>query len=181
MAKLSTSARVIWSADPKDFSKEHANLIADTKVDAIRVGCRPDSENDSLKFIKQIASCYREQHEMPSIMLDITPPARGGVVGLETSITLEHGKTIKIAKEGFGGGASFLQVSTNSWDTLFEEGATIFMGYGDALLKVVKVGEEFVEAEVLNGGLVKPRTDLHVPETRKSLASILPIYTSMNL
>ena len=166
MSQINTSARIIWSTEPKDFSADQVSLIQETGVDALRIGYTPDSEKEVLSFIEKLSSEYKDISSMPSIMLDITPPSRGKVVGLEEAIEVESGKRIIIAKEGSSLECSF-QVSTNSWDSLLNEGATVYLGYGDVIFKVLKLSGDSAEAQVENGGLIKPMAELHVPETRK--------------
>ena len=129
MSQENTSARVIWATEPKDFSQGNADLIHQTKVDGLRVGYTPESEDAVFSFLEQIASGYPDISSMPSIMLDITLPARGRVMGLESEIELVRGNKVKIGKEGCNVEATF-EASTSNWPSLFIEGATVYLGYG---------------------------------------------------
>jgi pyruvate kinase len=157
---------VIWSLKSTDFSGDQAKLIKESKVDGIRISYSLTQKKEALSFLSDLKSAYGDVSNMPFVMLDVTPPARGKVVGLEEELILEAGQKVGIAKSGSSKTADVF-VDSESWDQLFEEKATIFLGYGDAVLKIKKVSSELVEAEVVSGGVLKPNMELHVPETKK--------------
>lgn len=167
MNTKSKSVRVIWSLKSGDLNEKQANLIKTADVDGVRVGYSSGTKQEALNFLETLKANYKDLASMPFVMLDVTPPARGKVVGLGEERVLETNDNVSIAINGSDVEADFY-VDSDNWDKLFVADATIFFGYGDAVLKILNISEEIVYAEVLSGGTLKPNMELHVPETRKN-------------
>lgn len=166
--KKNRTVRVIWSVDVNGYSKEQAQQISESNVDGVRIGYTASKRQDAVDFVSEITKNFGSLAKTPMLMLDITPPARGKLVGFEDSIVLESGSKVKILPDGTSGDADFF-VQTSDWENLFKDAPTVYVGYGDAVLKPIKVSKSEVIAEVDNGGTVKLNSELHVPGTRKAV------------
>lgn len=159
-------ARVIWSVQSSYLNKEQALLAKKLQVDGVRVEYSPDLKEETIAFLRDLESGFKAKSEMPTVMLDITPAARGKIVGLDESRKLEFGKEVVILREGAEGDCDF-QVTSLNWDVLFKTEAIVYLGYGDAALKVTKVDGDSVFTEVIQGGFIHENMEVHVPETKK--------------
>ena len=70
-------------------------------------------------------------------------------------------------------------VQTNEWDSLFEDGESVFVARGDLALKVVGRSADVVELEVAQGGKIFDGMEIYIPATKKPvLVDDIPEETS---
>jgi pyruvate kinase len=86
---------------------------------------------------------------------------------------IQFGELITMAPSGSKTAVRF-SVQVKYWDGLFRDGAMVYMGYGQVVLKVKELSKDQVTLEVLQGGTIFPNMEIHIPETRlkRSLDSI---------
>ena len=154
--------KVIWSIEGRSINDQFLSLLNESPVDALRIEFSPNSISETFSFLEKL-NPIGSAKRVP-VMLDITPQARGRIFNLSEQKTVQFGDRIKIASSEKV--SADLYVDTPVWEDLFQKGVSIFIGYGDAVLTAVSVTRDLVEAEVTQGGIVRPSSDLHVPETR---------------
>jgi len=159
--------KVVWSIEARSFNQRVLDLINEHNVDAVRIEFGQSCLEDTYTFLKGLNPLTKPKRT--PVMLDVTPPARGRIFNLKAPKFLNFGDKVKIASSEKI--PADLYVDTPIWEDLFQQKVSIFIGYGDAVLKAVTVGKDLVEAEVTQGGMVKPSSDLHVPETRQGADS----------
>lgn len=169
MAQTSKKARVIWSLQSNCLNAEQASLIHDSNVDGVRIEYSPDKKDDAFRFLEALQGHYEDKSCLPAIMLDVTPAARGKIKGLDSKMELVFGSKVLIAPEASTCEHDF-EVESSDFSALFTKNATVYLGYGDAVLKVLAIKKDVVEAEVIQGGVLHSNMELHVPETRRSIS-----------
>lgn len=164
IATANLHTKVIWSFDCRLLSDDLAARAAKHSVDALRLVYNRDHLDKIATFIdsyqKFVAS---EEFQPASLMLDLSEGARAMITNLKSEFEVVYGKKVTFTIEN---GAGDLQITTKSWEGLFKVGAFVFVGYGNAVLKVLEVEASRVVCEVVQGGLVFPDTEIHIPETR---------------
>ncbi len=154
--------KVIWSIEARSINSQILDVIKEQPIDAIRLEFSPNCLEETYKFLDNL-NPKKSERKVP-VILDITPPARGRIFNLNEPKNLNFGDKIKISNSEKI--AADLYVDTPVWEDLFQKNVSIFVGYGDAVMKAISITKDFVEAEVTQGGSVRPASDLHVPETR---------------
>ena len=154
--------KVIWSIEARSIDSQILDVIKEAPIDAIRLEFSPKGIEETFDFLDDL-NPKKAERRIP-VILDITPPARGRIFNLSEPKNLNFGDKIRISNSEKI--TADLYVDTPVWEDLFQKNVSIFVGYGDAVMKATSVAKDFVEAEVTQGGLVRPSSDLHVPETR---------------
>jgi len=162
----SPHTKVVWSFSSRVLDEALAQRIANEKVTALRLAFHGDSDEKIPKFIQQFKNAHDPKlGEQASVMVDLSEGARVQLVDLNEPTEIQFGELITMSPTGAGTPARF-SVQVRYWDGLFRDGAMVYMGYGQVVMKVKKLGKDQVTLEVLQGGTVFPNMDVHIPETR---------------
>lgn len=170
----SPHTKVVWSFSSRVLDETLARRIANEKVTAIRLAFHSDGEERISKFIQQFKSAHNPKSgEQASIMVDLSEGARVQLTNLTEPTEIQFGELITMSPTGSKTPARFT-VQVRYWDGLFRDGAMVYMGYGQVVMKVKQLDKDQVTLEVVQGGTVFPNMEVHIPETRvrRSLDSI---------
>lgn len=166
--------KVVWSFSSRVLDEALARRIANEKVTALRLAFHGDGDDRIPKFIQQFKKAHDPKlGEQASIMIDLSEGARVQLMDLKDPTEIQFGELITMAPTGSNTSARF-SLQVRYWDGLFRDGAMVYMGYGQVVLKVKELTKDQVTLEVLQGGTVFPNMEVHIPETRlkRSLDSI---------
>jgi pyruvate kinase len=166
--------KIVWSFSSRVLDDSLARRIANEKVTALRLAFHGDGDERIPKFIQQ----FKQAHDprsgpQASIMIDLSEGARVHVANLSESSEIHFGELITMAPVESKSSPRFA-IQVRYWDGLFRDGAMVYMGYGQVVMKVRELTGDQVTLEVLQGGTVFPNMEVHIPETRlrRSLDSI---------
>ena len=166
--------KVVWSFSSRVLDENLAKRIADEKVSAIRLAFHGDAEGRIPKFIEHFRKAHDpKKGEQASIIVDLSDGSRAQLTGLKEPTEIQFKDVVTMSPESSKSKTMF-KVSVRYWDGLFKEGAMVYMGYGHVVMKVKRADKEQVELEVIQGGVILPSMEIHIPETRvrRSLDSI---------
>lgn len=170
----SPHTKVVWSFSSRVLDETLARRIANERVTALRLAFHSDGEERISKFIEQFKAAHNPKSgEQASIMVDLSEGARVQLTNLTESTEIQFGELITMSPMGSKNPARFT-VQVRYWDGLFRDGAMVYMGYGQVVMKVKQLDKDQVTLEVVQGGTVFPNMEVHIPETRvrRSLDSI---------
>lgn len=154
--------KIIWSFEPQCLNETVAKQAKEEQIDALRIVYEPGTAKQIIDFLKILRK--GEGSRVP-VMLDVALPARAAVAKISEPIELRYGQVVKLALEG---NPADIPLVTKHWSQLFVPDHAIYFGYGYAVLSILKVSQDVIEAEVMQGGTVYPGMDVHVPTTRLS-------------
>ena len=170
----SPHTKVVWSFSSRVLDETLARRIANENVTALRLAFHSDGEERISKFIEQFKAAHNPKSgEQASIMVDLSEGARVQLTNLSEPTEIQFGELITMSPMGSKKPARFT-VQVRYWDGLFRDGAMVYMGYGQVVMKVKQLDKDQVTLEVVQGGTVFPNMEIHIPETRvrRSLDSI---------
>lgn len=166
--------KVVWSFSSQVLDGDLAKRIADERVSAVRLVHHGDAEDRIPRFIDDFHACHDENKgPQAAIMVDLSEGARAHITGLSETIEVQHGQKLRFIDNKATPAKGDIVVQARRWDGLFRVGVSVYIGYGQVVLKVTDVSKDSVNLEVVQGGQIFADSEIHVPETRakRSLAS----------
>lgn len=158
--------KIIWSVESHGL-QDTIQLSKAHQIDALRVIYDPDTVDATLSFLQSRTTSQDSELAQTPVMIDVGSKPRAVCCAIEEPQTLCYGDTIYLVKEGQQHKQS-IQVKTQNWESLFEADASVFLGYGEVVLKVVESSEAVTKTVVAQGGVIKNGVPVHVPATRKA-------------
>ncbi len=173
----SPHTKVVWSFSSHIMDGDLAKRIADERVSAIRLVHHGDAEDRIPKFVDDFHKAHdAARGPQAAVMVDLSEGARAHIIGLKETIDVHHGQKIRFVHVGAKSpaGKDEIAVQARYWDGLFRSDASVYIGYGLVVLKVVELAKDSVTLEVVQGGQVFPDSEIHIPETRakRTLATL---------
>jgi pyruvate kinase len=162
LTKDGRRTKIVWSFESRILDEDLIAQVCREDVDALRLVLNRATADQIPKFIDGLR---KQATVTPSIMVDLQEGARASTVGLKEPREVAFGAHVSLGEEGSG--ATF-EIQSRQWDGLFKEDELVYMGYGNAVLRVTSVAGRKAETEVVQGGTVFPDSDLHIPATRKA-------------
>ncbi len=175
LTKDGRRTKIVWSFETKVLDDARAEQVLGEDVDALRLVLNRATAEQLPSFIDKLRHLFETSKKsraggertktMPPIMIDLQEGARASITGLSAPKEIAFGEKVTIGQ--VGANATF-EVACRQWDGLMEEGALVYVGYGDAVLRVTSVSQRLVTTETVQGGTIYPDSDLHIPATRKT-------------
>lgn len=162
----SRRTKLIWSFESQNLSPELVDSVILQDFDALRVVYDPDSVENAIQFIGDLEAAGKKTGRSVSVMLDLGTDVRSVVCGIDEPLELNFGDKVRITKHGGSTGGGQFQIGTEDWHRLFAVDTSIVIGFGNVVMRTLELGQQFIEAEVVQGGRVYPGSSVHVPETR---------------
>jgi len=163
LAKGTRRTKIVCSYEGRMLDPGMAARLLEDDADSLRLVYNRDAGDRLAAFIKAFRAGATSDRKRPSLMIDLAEGARGMIHNLEGPRELNYGDVVTL---GPIGSKETFQVNTKNWGVLFRAGATVFVGYGNVVLRTLETSTTKTTLEVLQGGTVFPETDLHVPDTR---------------
>lgn len=174
LEKSKRKTKMIWSLEGQCLTVGHARALMEEDIDAVRLVYKPGEKQSICDVLRTFSESVNA--DRTPVMLDFASRIRARVEGLSEPQELTFGQQLTLSKEKAEGDG--IQIESEEWGqgTLFEAGASVFIGFGSAVLRVISVNEHAARCEVTQGGVVHPSADVHVPATRNvvSLKEIGP-------
>lgn len=162
--------KIVWSFESRVLDEDRVAQVLAEDVDALRLVLNRATAEQLPRFIDQLDKFSQKNKSpggpaaKPAIMIDLQEGARASVAAGSKPCEVTFGQTLTLGPVGSG---TQVEIEARDWDQVFKENALIYVGYGTAVLRVTAVQKKMVSVEVVQGGMIFPDTDLHVPMTRK--------------
>jgi len=161
--------RIIATIGPASDSKENMKKIVEAGVNVFRLNFSHGT-HESHKKIIDLAKKLREEIKRPlGIMADLQGPRIR--VGNEESFEIEKGEIIFVSDKKTTQEKELI-IDSNQVAASLEVGERIMVEDGVMRLKVVEKLADCVKAEVINGGTIKPRKGINVPDTKLHFGAV---------
>jgi pyruvate kinase len=155
--------KTIWSFKSKVLNEKLAEMVAQSDPDAVRLVYVPGSDDTLVEFLQNLRKQENGAKAIPAL-LDIAPQPRGKIDNIKEVQDLAFGDTVTFSQNSDKG----FKVEGAPCSELFAKGAAVYLGYGNVVLTTLKVEKDTATCEVVQGGSIYPRMNIHVPQTRKS-------------
>lgn len=163
--ELRNKTKIIWSLEKSMLTGSHPDQVAEPNIDALRLVYTKDSLDSTLAFLKKIQTNRSANSRPLPIIVDVSSGPKVILTHIRYD-QLTYGEKIIISPNPQAA-ADLTIDGAAPLSTFFIEGALIYIGFGQAVLKTLKASEKEIEAEVLQGGQIHPGMDVHIPSTRR--------------
>ncbi len=165
--ELVHQTKIIWAINSQGLNSELAQELAKKRhLGAIMITYQPLFHQNIRDFIARIDNILADDESTIPIILDVGGVWRHRVAfGLNAKKEVVVGQLVSFSKKI---DQDFIPMESASWDS-FKEGIQIYLGYGAVVLKVKEKDQEKITMEVLQGGIIEPGMDLHMPYDKAML------------
>jgi pyruvate kinase len=166
MSETQRRTTLIWSVEAGALDQSLTTMLKEQGADALRIVPEKGLAKKAAEFIQQLQQKKDKFFRRLPVLVDIDSYPRGIISGLKSAKTLKFGDNVSFSQ--VGGGGDF-EVATDEWSTLFASDHSVYVGYGNVVLKPVKVADKKVQLQVVQGGDIRPEAEIHVPFTRQTV------------
>jgi pyruvate kinase len=167
-----TKTKILATIGPATDSVEMLSKLVDAGANAFRLNFSHGSYDYFEKVIKNIIEVSNRKSLPISIHVDLQgPKIRIGELS-EKEIEINTGQTIEITVDDVIGTKEKISTSYKSLVRDASLGETILIDDGLIELKIIEKKEKSVICKVIDGGLLKPRKGMNLPDMKLSTPSI---------
>ncbi len=160
----SRRTNVIWSFESRCFNDGLIEAFKEEDVDAIRLVSETGDMSSVFKFVAKINQAFAKADQQPPIMIDLLSQVRGFVIGLTEPREVAFGDKVVFGKSNE---KNAIKIRCHDFPSFFAKGALTFLGNGSVVLNPVELSKDSVVCEVVQGGVIYPDMEIHVPKTRQ--------------
>lgn len=160
----SRRTNVVWSFESSCFNDGLIEAFKEEDVDAIRLVSETGDMSSVFKFVGKINQAFAKSDQQPPIVIDLLSQIRGFVIGLTEPREVAFGEKVI-----FGNSAdkNTIKIRCHDFSTFFSKDATIYLGNGSVVLNPIELAKDQIICEVVQGGMIYPDMEIHVPKTRQ--------------
>ena len=165
--------KIVATLGPATSKKETLKQMILSGVDVFRINFSHASHDDVAERIKMIRELNDELDMSTSILADLQgPKLRVGVMGGEAVVT-QGDKVTFVTGEPFEGNADRVYMNYKSFPKDVKPGERILLDDGKLIFEVKSTnGEDEVTTEVVQGGPLKSKKGVNLPNTDISLPAL---------
>jgi pyruvate kinase len=165
MKDNTTNAKIVATIGPSSRSYEMIRDIIKSGARVIRLNFSHGDHEEHQRTVDWVRQVSDELDIPIAVFQDLQgPKIRVGQLDVE-SFEVKKGETLKITTEPCVGNRDQISIDYPYLHDEVEIGARILIDDGLIALKVVEVKAKVITTEVIDGGLVKPRKGVNLPET----------------
>ncbi len=166
--------KIVCSIGPSSGNVETFQKMVEAGCNVARINFSHATLEEKINVVNVVKKVRELTHQSIGILYDTKGPEfRNGIVK-DGGIHLIPGKTIKIVKENVIGDEEKFSVNhPNAVDSL-EIGNIILLENGLMSIKVIEKGLDYVNCEIINGGILESRKSISVPGVKLDIPFISP-------
>ena len=166
---VTNKAKIVATIGPASDSKKIMRQLIQKGVNVFRINFSHSTHSEAHKIIKNVKELNHELGTNSAILADLQgPKLRIGTV--EEDTVLEVGKKLAITNKECIGNAEQVYITYEQFPRDVKEGEHILLDDGKLLLKVLSSNKnDEVLAEVVQGGMLRSRKGVNLPNTAISL------------
>lgn len=167
-------AKIMCTLGPATDGREALEGLIRSGMDVARLNMSFGTPEEHLERIARLRDVSKEVRGRPVAIVADLPGRKVRVRDLEDGgVHLETGAHLKLrADEGQVGTSSDLPIDRSLFSSGLMRGDTVFLADAVVELRVLDVGKDSADAEVVYGGDVRPHTGVHAPGTHLSGSAI---------
>lgn len=172
MIKNERRTKIVATIGPSCNTQEMIDKLVENGLNVARLNFSHGSHDDHKKVIDMIRKAARKFDYSIPILQDLQgPKIRVGQMKDDGQI-IEAGKMLSLTPDKVEGTSSLVPIDYPSLVDDAQPGDLILMDDGLLELKIKKINEATVDAEVVVGGLLKSRKGVNLPNVKISISSI---------
>ncbi|MEE2646184.1 MAG: pyruvate kinase, partial [Actinomycetota bacterium] len=168
---MTRRTKIIATIGPASESEGVLREMIQAGMDIARIGLAHGTyelAEERIKLIRKVAS---EEGKPVGILLDLPgPKIRVGDFG-EKQVELIEGSDVELFIGSQGSTIDRIEVDYEGLLTHVQEGAELNIGDGRAVVKVMSVFSDRLQATILHGGVLSGRPGVHIPSDQLSLTA----------
>lgn len=161
--------RIVATVGPASDSKENMLKIVEAGVNVFRLNFSHNTHESHKKIIDNAKEVRKEIKRPLGVLADLQGPRIR--VGNAEAFEIEKGEMIFVSDQKTTDEKELI-IDSDRVASALQVGERIMIEDGLLRLKVVERLENSVKAEVLNGGMVKPRKGINVPDTKLHFGAV---------
>lgn len=170
--RIPKKTKIVATLGPSTQDKAVLQKMMEEGVNVCRLNFSHGSHEDHLQNIKLIRELNDETGLNVAILADLQGPKIRTLTMAENSL-LEEGKEVEITNEKIEGNAERFSINYEELPRDVKAGERILLDDGKIILEVVSTdGKKTLKAKVLNGGVLKSKKGVNLPNTVISMPSL---------
>ena len=166
--------KIVCSIGPASCNVETFKKMVEKGANVARINFSHATDEEKENVVNVVKTVRKLTNKSIGILYDTKGPEfRNGIVN-DSGINLVPGKTIKIVKEDVIGNEERFTVNHKSAIDSLQIGNTILLENGLMMIKVIEKGIDFVNCEIINGGVLGSKKSLSVPGVKLDIPFISP-------
>ncbi|MBI2603618.1 MAG: hypothetical protein HYW48_11250 [Deltaproteobacteria bacterium] len=164
MNKLQT--KVVWSMEAPFTDLKGGVSLKNAEFDALRLIYSEEGSEKIAEFLQNATQKLHNDTKPPAILVDFSEVDRITVSAVGEHAEFVYDSIVKIGSADAK--KADIRVTCQKWEKTFTPDATVYIGFGDLVLKILEVKAKSFKAKVVQGGTIKEGMDVYVEETRKN-------------
>ena len=166
--------KIVATLGPSSRDKETIKDMLDAGMTVARFNMSHGSHEEHAEAMKTARQAAKEAGRPLAILQDLSgPKIRIGDFSTE-SVVLEEGETLTLTTTKCVGTKERVWVNYKKLPREVSEGMTIFVNDGKLTLKVIEVSDTDIVTRIINGGEIRGRRGVNVPDGTLSISSLTP-------
>lgn len=166
--------KIVATLGPTSRDKETIKDMLAAGMTVARFNMSHGSHEEHAEAMKTARAASKESGRPLAILQDLSgPKIRIGDFTTE-SVVLEEGETLTLTTTKCVGTKERVWVNYKKLPKEVSEGMTIFVNDGKLTLKVVEVTDTEIVTRIINGGEIRGRRGVNVPDGNLSISSLTP-------
>jgi pyruvate kinase len=161
--------RIVATVGPASDSKENMKKIVEAGVNVFRLNFSHGTHESHQKIIDNAKDVRDEINRPLGILADLQGPRIR--VGNTEPFEIEKGEIIFVSDKQTTEGKELI-IDSDGVASALQVGERVMIEDGVMRLQVVEKLSDSIRAEVINGGTVKPRKGINVPDTKLSFGAV---------
>lgn len=172
--QYASKTKIVATLGPSSRDKETIMDMLEAGMTVARFNMSHGSHEEHAEAMKTARAAAKEAGRPLAILQDLSgPKIRIGDFTTE-SVILEDGETLTLTTQKCIGTKERVWVNYSKLPREVAEGMTIFVNDGKVTLKVVEVTETDIVTRIINGGEIRGRRGVNVPDGSLSISSLTP-------
>lgn len=172
MRGLFARTKILCTIGPATDTKERIRDLLDAGLDGFRLNFSHGSHNYFSGILNYISEVCTALDTPAALLQDLSgPKIRIGALSSDT-ILLEQGKTINITTDNIPGTAERITINYKNLINEAVVGDRLLVDDGKIKLHIVKKHPDFLIAEIVQGGLLRPRKGVNLPGMKLSMPAL---------
>jgi pyruvate kinase len=167
-------AKIVATVGPASSSPENLKALFLAGVDTFRMNFSHGVQEDHAKVHAAIRALEREVGRPIGILQDLQgPKIRIGTIR-DGKIAVAAGDTIRFVREGRDGDKDAIPLPHDEIFAAIVPGQDLLVDDGRVRARVTGIGDDYLDAKVINGGTLSNRKGVNLPGTVLALSPLTP-------
>jgi pyruvate kinase len=167
-------AKIVATIGPASASPEMLKALFLAGVDTFRMNFSHGTQDDHAQVHAAIRALEKEIGRPIGILQDLQgPKIRVGTIR-NGKITVAAGEMIRFVRSGTNGNKTSIPLPHDEIFAAIAPGQDLLVDDGRVRARVVGIGDDYIEAKVINGGVISNRKGINLPGTVLNVSPLTP-------